>query len=755
MPERALRALIWLVPATLAATGFGGALAAWASGGWSVDVPWAPTLGLRFAFALDGLGILYALLATGVGLAVFVYSAGYLPGHLERHHERATPWLEARFAALLVLFMVSMVGLVTAQDLVLLFVFWDLTAVSSYFLIGFDRHERPARVAALMALLVTGISAVFLLVAVLLLHGEYGTFALPAVLDAAETTPVVTAAGALVLAAGLAKSAQVPFHFWLPRAMIAPTPVSAYLHSAAMVAAGVFLLTRLHPLVAAGAHLQETLVVVGAASMVFGGLMALVADELKQVLAYSTIAQYGYVTFLLGLPGEQAVAAACFYVLAHAAVKSGLFLTAGAVAETAGEHRLSRVGGLGRARPALAAAAALLAAGLAALPLTIGFFKDELFFAVAWEAGPAPGAVAVAGAAITLAYAWRFWSGIFLGPGPGPLRAVPASVTGPVLALAAVSLLGGVVVGPFNRLAEAAGEAAVGARIALDPHYTLGLEPALLMALLAYAVGAGLAASSRRTRPVLVRAARTARRFGPERSYRVSLAALNRLSDSIHDLEVRDLRTRVAAVLVPGGALVLLGFFATPTQGSYRVGAVTAENIPLVIVLLAAAVAAVAATVPRAHVALVLVLSASGLGLAVVYALLGAPDVALVAVLVETVLVLLFFGVLALLPSDVLRREAAVPESRRRRRRDPVIALAASGLAFVVVWGALSRPAPSATVAQEHLRRAPDAHAQDVVTAILADFRGLDTVGEISVVVVALLGVATMLAGGRLWARSS
>ena len=731
-----------------AGVGFVATLVLWSRGGGSVDVAWAPSLDLRLAFELDGLAALYALLATGIGFLVFAYSLPYLPRHLA--HEGRSRKDEPRFYGLLLLFLISMVGLVTAQDLILLFVFWDLTAVASYFLIGYDRHRPDARSAALMALLVTGVSAVLLLVAAVLLYDAYGTFALPELFERAEPGPLVTTAAALVAIAGLAKSAQVPFHFWLPRAMVAPTPVSAYLHSAAMVAAGVFLVGRFYPLIQTSGLLLDVLLGVGIASMAVGGLLALTRDVMKHVLAYSTIAQYGYVVFLYGLGGPAAAVAAAFYVLAHALMKSTLFLTAGAAAEATGSAKLSGAGGLARTHPFLAAGSGAAAAGLAALPLTAGFFKDELFFAAALERGSPAAVVAVLAAALTLAYVGRFWTAIFLGPSRSERRPVPRLLVAPVVLLGALVVLGGIVVEPLSRLAVAAGEATFGGETPAAPAYHLDARAENLMAIATYSLGIALLLTRRAWRPAALAGARLGARLGPERWYALGLAGLNGLSDRVHDFEVRDLRTRLSAVLVPAGALVALGVWATPTSNAYAVGAIASDDVALVLVLAVAAVAAVATAVTRLHLTLVLVLSALGFSLAVVYAFFGAPDVALVAVLVETIFALLFLGVFALVPARVLRREALLPTTGSRRWRDPLVGLLSGGIAFVVVWGALSRPAPAASVAAQHTRLAPEAHGSDVVTVILADFRGLDTLGEITVLAVALVGIATLLRRGRL-----
>src|SRR5215212_289264 len=406
-----------------AAVAFVATLSLWRRGGGGFDTAWLPSWNARLAFRLDGLGALYAVLATGVGVAVFTYASAYLPRHLE--HEGRPQAEGGRFHALMVLFMVAMVGLSTAQDLLLLF-------------------------------------------GILIVRAELGTTSIPELLGrVGQGGPMLTLAGALIAAGALAKSAQAPLHFWLPRAMAAPTPVSAYLHSAAMVAAGVFLLSRLHPLLATSPGLLDALLVVGLVSMAVGGVLALGADHLKRLLAYSTIAQYGYVVTMLGVGGAAGAAAACFYVLAHALAKSALFMTSGAVTEATGAKHLSEVGGLARALPALAVGSGLAAAGLAALPLTIGFFKDELFFKAAAERGPWLAMVAVSSAALTFAYITRFWTAIFLGGQRRPARALPGRLVWPVVVLGGLVLVGGVLVGPFAALSEDAARVTAAAPVAV------------------------------------------------------------------------------------------------------------------------------------------------------------------------------------------------------------------------------------------------------------------------------------------------
>lgn len=730
-----------------AAAGFALCLFGGLTGGGTVSLPWAPSLGLRLNFALDGLGVLYGVLATGVGLLVFAYGTRYLSLHLA--HERRPATERRRFWPWMALFAVAMVGLATAQDLVLVFVFFDLTAVCSYFLIGFDRAKRESRTAALMALLVTVVSAVAMLVAAVLLYATYGTFAIPELLAHAEPGSTTTIAAALLAVAALAKSAQVPLHFWLPRAMAAPTPVSAYLHSAAMVAAGVLVIGRVYPLLAKSHVVQTGLLVVGAASVLVGGVLALRQDVLKQILAYSTISQYGYMVMLYGIGGTAGTGAAAFYVLAHGIAKSALFMTAGAVTMATGEDRLSRLGGLGRRAPVLTAAAGVAAAMLAALPLTMGFFKDELLFTAALEGGPLTVVLAVVAAALTFAYIGRFWTRLFLGPARGEVGVTSRLLVGPVVILGAVAVLGGVLVGPFAGLAGDAAGATIGQPVSLSPSYHLDLRPENLMALAGWGLGALLLVLPRVSDRISEFVAAAGERLGPRRCYEVTLRGLIRVSAALHDREVRDLRTSIGAVLVPAGLLTVLAFVATPTVGAYVVGAVSGFGWVILPLLALVVIVTVMIVLSRSRLSIALALAVVGFALAAVYALVGAPDVALVAVVVETMLTLVFVAALTHMPHD---DPGTVTEPARvsRRRWDALAGGLAGLAAFATVWGFLSQPAAS-SVSGEQIRLTPAAHGGDVVTVIVADFRGLDTLVEITVLLAAVIGVATLLRRGRLW----
>lgn len=718
-----------------------------------VDKPWASAWGLRLVFEADGLAVLFALLATGIGLAVILYSSDYIPIHL--HHEHRPEIDQTRFFAFILLFMGSMTGLVMAQDLMLIFLFWDVTAIASYYLIGFDAQRREARISAFMALLVTGISAVGFLIGALMLEAEFGSFQLPVLIDSVIPNREFDLAMLLILIAALAKSAQAPLHFWLPRAMAAPTPVSAYLHSAAMVAAGVFLIGRFYPLIVMRDWLLDLLLVIGIASMLVGGLLALTRDNMKQLLAYSTIAQYGYIVTMFGLGGKAGVFGAMFAVVAHGLAKSALFLTAGTVTEATGARELSQTGGLRRSMPLLAISSGLAAAALAAIPLTLGFFKDEYFFEAATHHGRPMQIIAVAAAATTFCYLARFWWGIFGGPVVGEAKPVPALLIAPITILGVLSLIGGFWPAPVATIASKAGQVALLSDDTLHPAYHLAWTTENIMVFCAIGSGLLLFFSRRLWFSTIELASRLGQQIGPERFYRASIAKMNETSDRMHWIEVRDLRSRVATVLAPAAFMVVITLIFTNADNSFQIEPVNGQDWPLIMMMIVTAIAGLAAAFPRDHFSMALALSGVGFGLSVVFALLRAPDVALVSVLVETLMGVLFFAFLALIPRNV-EHAAVIPTDEphelgeRHRLRDWVLAIFGGLLAFLVAWGVLSRPAPIDSIFGEYIRLTPSAHGDAVVTVILADFRGLDTMGEITVIGIAFLGIATFIRRRRL-----
>jgi multicomponent Na+:H+ antiporter subunit A len=354
--------------------------------------------------------------------------------------------------------------------------------------------------------------------------------------------------------------------------------------------------------------------------------------------------------------------------------------------------------------------------------------------------------LAVGAAALTFAYIGRFWLGIFTGaPGAAAERISPLLVA-PVGVLAAAAVVGGIAVGPFANLAADAAAVTRGAPVQLAPAYHAAASAQNLMALAAWAVGIAALALPRVREPLALAVAHAGDRLGPRHWYGVALHGLNRLSNRLHDAELRDLRMSIAAVLVPGGVLIAIAFAVTPTRGAYDVGGVALADVPIVVVLALAVLAGVTTARDKGRLRATLALSVLGFALAAVYAMVGAADVALVAVVVETVYTLVFVGVFSRLPPPRHR-----PEGRWRARRNLAAGVVAGAGAFATIWSALSRPTAGGSVSAEHIRRAPAAHGGDVVTVILADFRGLDTLVEITVLAVAMVGVAALLRGGRPW----
>ena len=349
-----------------------------------IELSWAPSLGLSLSFNLDGLGLLFALLITAIGALVVLYASRYLEGHPQA----------GRFYASLFAFMGAMLGVALSDNILTLFVFWELTGFTSFLLIGFEHERDDARSAALQALIVTGAGGLALLAAGVLLFDVSGTTSLSAMASSRTSIvahPFYAAIATLVLLAAFTKSAQVPFHFWLPNAMAAPTPVSAYLHSATMVKAGVYLVARMTPILGATTLWTTAVTAVGAATMVVGAYRSVQETDLKRILAYSTVSALGVLTMLLGVGTREAIAAALVYLVAHACYKGALFLVAGAIDHETGTRDITALAGLRRAMPITAVAGGAAALSMAGVPLTLGFVgKDAAYEALlhggAWSA---------------------------------------------------------------------------------------------------------------------------------------------------------------------------------------------------------------------------------------------------------------------------------------------------------------------------------------------------------------------------------
>ncbi|SMQ71386.1 Na+/H+ antiporter subunit A [Agreia sp. VKM Ac-1783] len=719
--------------------------------------PWVPQLDLALAFRLDPLSLTMALIVTGVGALVVLYCA--------RYFRRGEDGL-GRFSGVLLAFAGAMFGLVVSDDIYVLFMFWEATTVFSYLLIGQYTAKRKSRGAALQALLVTTAGGLAMLVGVVILAVESGTTRVSQIVaDPPQASGLITVAVLLVLVGALSKSAQVPLHFWLPSAMAAPTPVSAYLHAAAMVKAGIFLIALLVPAFGETPGWRPLLVAVGVLTMLVGGWRALRQHDLKLLLAYGTVSQLGFLTVVVGYGTRNAALAGITLITGHALFKATLFLVVGIIDNRLGTRDLRKISGLGRQAPLLAVVATLAAASMAGLPPLIGFVaKEAVFTALLEDAehGAPLGLVALIGVALgsvlTVAYTARFlWGAFARKPGVEPAEFVHEHVdfliSPAILALASLALgIASPLLDPlFGRYADGvaplSGEAlaastsatAAGDTVEIPDaaHLALwhGLEPALGISAITLVLGLALFAARTRVSaiqnrvPSLIDSARGYSRV----VHLVDRGAvrLTRLTQT-GSLPIYVATILVVLVAAVGTALALVG----ELPGSLRPWDSPAQ-LPIAIVMGVATIAA--ARAQKRFMAVVLV-GVTGYGMAALFALQGAPDLALTQALVETVTLVTFVLVLRRLPS-------AIGQDHSRRHR---IVRAVIGVGVGILMSVVAVVALGSRIAEPISLRFPElayegGHGRNVVNVLLVDIRGWDTLGELSVLVVAATGVASLV----------
>ncbi|MBX3395390.1 MAG: putative monovalent cation/H+ antiporter subunit A [Phycisphaerae bacterium] len=701
---------------------------------------WVESMGLTFSLRADGLGLMLAVLVSGIGSLILIYAGDYLRGRAEL----------GLFYSYLLLFMASMLGVALADNAILLFICWELTSLSSYLLIGFD-HERPsARSAALQALLVTGIGGLALLVGLLFLGHVCGNYELSAMVERSATVrahglyvPILV----LVVIGAATKSAQFPFHFWLPSAMEAPSPVSAYLHSATMVKAGVFLLARMTPILGGTASWQTTLTLIGGATMLIGAAFSLSSAGLKRILAYSTVSTLGILTMLIGIGTPAAIMAAVVYLIAHAFYKGALFMLAGVISHATGEYDADRLGGLGRAMPMSAAVGALAGLSMAGIPPMFGFVGKELLYEAGMDASPwwiVVTAAFLATHMVLFVVPLRVGLRPFFGNGRSfvnrPHEGALGMWLGPLI-LAVGGAAGGIFV---TVIGERVVYPTVGAIIGMEQSRALpalklwhGLTPAL--ALSAATLIGGMILFSRRTAIVhaLSRLSRF-EQFGPSAAYERMLTGINHIATmQTRVIQSGHLRRYLLIILTTAVALIGLNLDSSFDM----LQAVDFSNVQpqFVVVCVLILLGALSAVRSRTRLGAVASLGAVGYGVALIFAYFGAPDLAMTQFLIETLIVILFVLVLYHLPAF------SIYSSRASRSFDATIAIAFGGL---MSWLTLS----AATI-ESHSRisdyfaehSVSDAHGRNVVNVILVDFRAIDTLGEITVLAVAAVGVYALL----------
>jgi multicomponent Na+:H+ antiporter subunit A len=692
-----------------------------------VELGWAPSLGLSLAFNLDGLGLLFAFLITGIGALVALYAHAYLGSHPEKR----------RFYVSLFAFMGAMLGVALSDNILTLFVFWELTGFTSFLLIGFDHDRREARSAALQALIVTGGGGLALLAAGVLLIDITGTASLSAMADHGASIAShshYAVAAMLVLVAAFTKSAQVPFHFWLPNAMAAPTPVSAYLHSATMVKAGVYLIARMTPILGATPLWTTVVTAAGAITMVVGAYRCVQETDLKRILAYSTVSALGLLTMLLGVGTRQAVAAAIVYLVAHACYKGALFLVAGVIDHQTGTRDITALSGLRRSMPLTATAGALAALSMAGVPLTIGFVAKDgayeaLLHAQQWWVL----------AAVVLASVLLGLAGLLAGV--VPFAGTPtAHAHDPSWALYAPPLLlaiAGAVAGLAPWLIDAPIAAAAGAIVHGPLTMALaiwhGFSPALLLSMLTLAAIAGAYALRHRIRARAWRA-----RVGTEYFYDRGIAVLDSVSAAVAPpLHSGSLRSYVMTIVTTTFVIAGVALWTAESSGTAVVHTdVRAHEVLVIVVIIAGAVSAALA---KSTMAAVLSLGVVGYGVAVTFLLYGSPDLAMTQFSVETLTVIIYVLVFQHF------RNLGTLSSPLVRLRDFAIG-AGNGILIGGLVLSVATTATAARLREYFVEMGPTlAHGRNIVNVILVDFRAFDTMGEITVLATAAIGVRALV----------
>ncbi len=716
--------------------------------GQRADIGWVPGLSLTIALRFDSLAAIMSVLVLGIGALVLFYCAAYFR-HRDGHTEKRLP----SFAAELVGFAGAMFGLVVSDNALLLYLFWELTTVLSFLLVGHYAERAASRTAAMQALLVTTLGGLAMLVGIVIIGQSAGSYLISQWVADPPAGGIAVAVGVvLILVGAISKSALVPFHFWLPGAMAAPTPVSAYLHAAAMVKAGVYLIARLTPGFADSPMWRPMLIGLGVTTMVLAGWRAVREYDLKLVLAFGTVSQLGFLVVLVGGGGRDMMLAGLAMLCAHALFKAALFMVVGIIDHSAGTRDIRRLAGLGRRVPALFAIAAAAAGSMAALPPFLGFVAKEADFeailhsAALGRWAPAVLAGVVTGSVFTTIYSLRFLWGAFADKGiatPSPLVAGLHRPSATFLAAPAVLAVTGLALGlvptPLDAvLDDYAGSVRGYGNSDGGYHLALwhGLNLPLLLSALVLAVGT--ADFFRRSRLPRLRSPGRLPLGNADRVYEAVVRGADVASVRLTSVTQRGSLPITQAVILT--TLVLLPLAELALGGRDRPDFALWDSMLQPVVGLLILAAALAATVLRNRLATVLLVGITGYGCGMIFALHGAPDLALTQFLVETLMLAFFVLVLRTLPAEA---EESSPRSNRLARA----ALAAAVGAAVTVLAVFAKAARDSRPIAALL---PDAayyrgHGANTVNVLLVDIRAWDTLGEVSVLVVAATGVASLV----------
>jgi multicomponent Na+:H+ antiporter subunit A len=702
-----------------------------------ISYTWFPSLNVNINFLVDGLSLTFAFIISGIGAIIVFYASGYLHGHKKL----------ARFYGYLLFFMTSMLGVVLSDNIFALFIFWELTSISSYLLIGFNHEKERSRYAALQALLITGGGGLAMMAGLLLMGSVGGSYSVTELINQSAT---ITSNGlylpimVLILLGAFTKSAQWPFHFWLPNAMEAPTPVSAYLHSATMVKAGVFLIARFNPVMAGPEVWHYTLMAFGAVTMLMSAAMAIGQNDLKRILAYTTVSALGIMVFLLGMGGKYATTAAITFLVVHALYKGGLFLVAGAIDHETGTRDIRILGGLKKYLPFITIGAILAALSYSGIPPFFGFIAKELIYEAAahYQINPVLlTSVAVLTNMFLVATAIMVGVKPFFGKYKGtPKKPHPAPFSlwvGPVL-LGTLGLLFGVL--PFIMSNNLIGPGVFAISLGEGAKLSLwhGFNFILLLSLITLLGGIGLYFLSsfiKKQQKVFDKIAE----FGPEAIYNLWLKGLMLYSSKqTKFFQSGSLKYYFYYIFSVFIGLILFTIIKKQAFDMIRLdfSDVYFYEILIVAIMLLAAVHAVLSSTVLGSVAS---LGIVGFGVAMLFAFLSAPDLALTQFSIETLTVILLVLVVYKAPKFRTR------STRNDKLRDLTISLLAGGTVTVLILMVLGSPAQN-KISEYFLENSyVMAHGRNVVNVILVDFRALDTMGEITVLSLAAIGVYTLL----------
>jgi len=705
------------------------------------QIDWLPQLGLSASFFLDGLGLLFAAMILGMGLLITLYARFYLAGE--------DPM--GQFYTYLLLFQGAMLGIVISDNILLLVIFWELTSLSSFLLIGYWKHLPEGRQGARMALAVTGSGGLAMIGGMLILGHVAGSYELTDILtqgEAIRASEWYIPALILILLGAFTKSAQFPFHFWLPRAMAAPTPVSAYLHSATMVKAGVFLMARMWPVLSGTEAWFYIVATTGLVTMVLGALIAIFKNDLKALLAYSTVSHLGLLTFLLGLGSKVAVIAAILHVINHFTFKAALFMTAGIVDHEAHTRDIKRLGGLRHLMPITATIGIVTALSMAGMPLFNGFLSKEMMLEEAahtvwWHNHWVVPVAATFGAILSVAYSFRFIAHVFLGPVRDDYPSKPHDPpfgmwASPGLLAVLVVLIGiwpALMVGPL--VSVAAGATAGGGLPHVELKLWHGITPALIMSGIATIGGLVILLLYRPLDRLWLGTPRPDAKTIFDALLGGAGRAAGWFTEALHNGAI----SRYLAVFVT--ATVALGYAA---WSGGRMPATTRDLLPIPpviavgwILLLVATLYVVA--VHRQRFQALVLLGVIGLMISAGFVYVSAPDLALTQIAVETVTVMLLLLALHFLP-----KRTPVESGAARRLRDAVIAGAAGTAVAALAYAFMLRDV--SVISDYHLANSYEGGGgHNVVNVILVDFRGYDTYGEIIVLGIAGLTIFALMEG--------